>query len=103
MLKTEEEAAEIWCPESRVTNVRLGVNGSNRGTTDVRCYASNCMAWRWAEKPPQTKTSERPIDGWIHTPAHISEDGKEYWQEPYPLALKRRRGFCGNFGKVEIP
>lgn len=52
MILTEKEAAERWCPHSRVAGVE--VQGTNRLTPhgfpdpNANCIGSGCMAWRRA-------------------------------------------------------
>lgn len=69
MIVTEDKAKTKWCPFARVS--RNG--GGNRypmdndladATAFARCIASDCMAWRWNEKPGH-EYDER----WIDKPA----------------------------------
>jgi hypothetical protein len=49
---TEKEAAESWCPFSRVFDGRIeaAVNRDWHGPVDGNeCVASRCMAWRWGD------------------------------------------------------
>jgi hypothetical protein len=51
-MMTEEEAKTKWCPMVRTTSNPSGCCSINRlyvssVTTETRCIASECMAWRW--------------------------------------------------------
>lgn len=60
---TEQEARTKWCPESRthvgtlegIVAVNVWPIDGNGGRdlamlNECRCIASDCMAWRWADK-----------------------------------------------------
>lgn len=80
MLLTEDEAKEMWCPFARYSS---GTAAANRwkqseptphalNPVPCRCIASECMAWRWKDQPPENKVA-----------------GEDSW-----------RGFCGLAGQV---
>lgn len=88
-LVTPEQAAEMWCPNSRVVPNHEHYAAGNRFekiTSDTAsrlnaktfCIGPHCMAWRW-----------RTV--WV--PAH-SGQGPQRVETP-------KRGYCGAFGKPE--
>jgi len=59
MSHTEEEAKKLWCPQARVVRYGNDICG-NRHSIELdssdpsgfaKCIGSNCMMWRWAQKP----------------------------------------------------
>lgn len=97
MLMTEENAADIWCPQSRVL---LPINqAGNRISTfqmknanerdkqfyeaqiaDCSCIGSRCAMWRWSG---------------THAKRYITVNGQpELLQSP-----ETRQGYCGLAGK----
>lgn len=93
MLLSEADARERWCPFARVTRrenldpyVQTGGVGLAHGTNrdalgrvenpaSCRCYASGCMAWRWA--------------GWETFLGTVAQKADE------PDRIGLRLGFCG--------
>lgn len=91
MVKTEEQARELWCPMVRIArredtgardetlSVVGGCNTDALGRLRVphscRCIASECSMWRW-------------YDGQLHYPQK---------DPPEP-----RRGYCGLAGRPAI-
>jgi hypothetical protein len=54
MSRTEKDAAEKWCPFSRVfINGNAGINRFNNEHTPAgaECIGSACMAWTWTDHP----------------------------------------------------
>lgn len=91
---TEEEARLRWCPFARVGGGRdAGMATVNRPhyTSDsftkdrTRCYASDCMAWRWTKRPVAARGAGYDLNGSIRRsiPAAPAEPGQ---------------GFCGLAG-----
>lgn len=52
MIKTIEEAAEMWCPFSRISTRGGVTNRDEIGDTDGRsfCLSYACMAFRWFDE-----------------------------------------------------
>jgi hypothetical protein len=95
VIVTENQASELWCPQS----------GERPG--NPTCIGSRCMAWCWTTEYPhrqsklcsnQGATSEplRPPsvpESWVFTPAADGDPAD--WSEPAEVAAARRKGFCG--------
>jgi hypothetical protein len=49
---TEDEAKQRWCPFARYASFDASVNRSHDARIPERalCLASDCMAWRWADR-----------------------------------------------------
>jgi len=91
---SEEEAKTKWCPQT--LQARLMVTDHVKLPVEMGgalCIGSACMAWRWAEQPPEI---ERTI--WPSNPA---ERRKMQAEEEARLVekFKRRKGFCGLAGR----
>lgn len=103
---TEEEAKTKWCPFSRVVETgptgnhtlvrnrvtRVASDGSAvsslaHGLAGAQCLGSDCMAWRWGQKPNPS-----------YTPQHGA-----MWPQPHPPVAMYIRdettGGCGLAGK----
>lgn len=101
-LLTEEEARKKWCPKARVAHsstdaddYTIAMAAVNRGggydaiEENSQCYASYCMAWRWAiDREPLTAEQRRGAGTAIGLAAALQP------------AREPRRGYCGAFGKV---
>jgi hypothetical protein len=44
---TEDDARTRWCPFARVLITQLPHPTQAEATSQTRCIASQCMAWRW--------------------------------------------------------
>lgn len=76
MLCTPKQAAEHWCPETRVMVIAqnghpIGVSAINRPATDERtsCIGPQCMAWRWADNEIGMGDSRKGFCGKYGEPA----------------------------------
>jgi hypothetical protein len=72
---TEEQAKLKWCPMVRP--------GSPQRADDFGCVGSNCMMWRWAEKPnpewkPDTNQMWPPRDPRFEPPMMICHETEGY-------------------------
>lgn len=78
-MHTEDEARTKWCPLVRVGERASGA-AENRPDGSYNCIASECMAWRWAQK----LNPNHPIGMNTTEPAFIDDT---------------THGFCGLAGK----
>lgn len=95
MTYTEYEAETKWCPAARVGN---GV-GCNRYSMDIdaakasafaKCIGSNCMMWRWAQKPNPAWTPRSALGQWPVPDTRNDE----------PMYIDdTTRGYCGLGGR----
>lgn len=94
MTYTENEAETKWCPAARV-----GSGGSgNRYSFDIdatkasafaKCIGSNCMMWRWANKPNPA---------W-QPPNMMTTYGADTRNDPPAYIDDTTRGYCGLAGR----
>ena len=54
-MHTEDQARQMWCPQSRDFEWGSGVVTLKSDC----CKASECMAWRWIENACEQKPGER--------------------------------------------
>lgn len=100
-MHTEAEAKKKWCPEARIIAVNnsgdhVQVAGNGRAEKGggihrtTMCIASDCMHWRWAQKPnpdwkPGGAIGIYPApDRRFDTPPYIED---------------RTKGYCGLSGR----
>lgn len=94
-----------------------------------RCLGTQCMAWRWHDRPPMTNCTTRskkipepgapvtlehmsvpPGNGWKPIgnpmpPDPSGEQGRAWvqnWTRDHDAAQTERRGYCGLAGKPEL-
>ena len=83
-----------------------------------KCADEDCMAWRWFDPPEpeprivehsdplaEVEPTDRPADvpkSYGFWPCDPKEGTDACWIEPENEAVKRRRGYCGAFGKPEF-
>lgn len=99
MTYTEEEAETKWCPQARVAK---NGNAGNRYQLDIdaayshafaKCIGSNCMMWRWAQKP---NPDWKPESG--HS---LSWPQRDMRHEPPMYIDDTARGYCGLAGRPQ--
>lgn len=80
MRHTEDEAKTKWCPLAPTYTL-----------PSSRCIASECMAWRWAQK---RNPDWKPEPGYMMsvTPTHPADDEPLYVADP-------EHGYCGLAGQ----
>jgi hypothetical protein len=69
MLLTEDAAREKWCPFARDDSGGdnpCTVNRPNYPAYQVRCIASDCMAWRWYDENTHNRYGLCGLAGGIH-------------------------------------
>jgi hypothetical protein len=96
MTYTEDEAMTKWCHAARVGSD----TGCNRYSMDIdaahasafaKCIGSNCMMWRWAQKPnPNWKQPDHNSMSW--PPRDTRSDPPMYIEDT-------TRGYCGLGGR----
>ncbi len=96
MTYTEEEAETKWCPQARVAGGQAG----NRYSMDIdatkahafaKCIGSNCMMWRWAQKPnPDWKPGDFGM---------MSYPQRDHRNDAPMYIDDTTRGYCGLAGR----
>ncbi|MER9912855.1 hypothetical protein NKJ71_19705 [Mesorhizobium sp. M0050] len=115
MTHTEEEARELWCPQSRVLTHTSAQDGKGRtyeggyawnrapNTFDrhdednppyiphaAGCVASKCMMWRWAQKPNPDWRPSGAMGTWPM---------QDHRNDPPMYLEDTTRGYCGLGGR----
>ena len=98
MLLTEEEAKKKMCG--------LG-NANPAPAIGIRCFASDCMMWRWEEQPylgVKTTVHESAVKHWEinmrFTKGEPAPEKGEGWFWMIPPEHKKTKGHCGLAGKA---
>jgi len=116
MLLTEEEAKTKWCPLIAHNAHLCSLSDELRRDKGAKCVASACMAWRvtqidvasanYFQRIADDFRAGRKIDAikMLRSVSGIGlKEAKDRCEAGDYSGLTRTVGFCGAFGKVELP